>query len=327
MVIVSSVAFSHRKVARQISEVVGDSLVITHNEPLMVFSNQMIYVGTIDWYSVGCASRYAVGSKRKIFYGVAEGIPVLTDESHRILEMFRIVVPTEYVRWEAENVGLTVESIVPHAVRTVVPNVRAFRKLRRQWSSKKARYFVGWIGANQYRKALDIVFDVASKLPSEIAVVVITGYGEIPLDTVPENVILYRNIYSWSESDIAAFYQSIDAYLGITRGEGFGITVYEALAYGKPVIAPDILVFKPIRKYLVTYDVQKPRLEPYMDYIIMRYYEPKSVSEIAQAIYDTVVRKPDMTDASREIREKYSPERVYSVFKTGEIFNYKVRRL
>ncbi|MFW5435439.1 glycosyltransferase family 4 protein [Paenibacillus apiarius] len=50
------------------------------------------------------------------------------------------------------------------------------------------------------------------------------------------SVILLSAIHSWTEEELAMLYNSADSYVLATRGEGWSMTVMEAMASGLPVI-------------------------------------------------------------------------------------------
>jgi glycosyltransferase involved in cell wall biosynthesis len=55
--------------------------------------------------------------------------------------------------------------------------------------------------------------------------------------SLPSNLDTYTG---WPESDLVALYNAADVFISTSRGEGFGLTIAEALACGTPVIAQNV---------------------------------------------------------------------------------------
>lgn len=51
---------------------------------------------------------------------------------------------------------------------------------------------------------------------------------------------LHNSFMGWPESDLVALYNAADLFVSTSRGEGFGLTIAEALACGVPVIAQNV---------------------------------------------------------------------------------------
>lgn len=51
---------------------------------------------------------------------------------------------------------------------------------------------------------------------------------------------LLTSYMGWSESDLNALYNAADLFVSTSRGEGFGLTIAEALACGVPVVAQNV---------------------------------------------------------------------------------------
>lgn len=51
---------------------------------------------------------------------------------------------------------------------------------------------------------------------------------------------LTNSFMGWPESDLAALYNAADLFVTTSRGEGFGLTIAEALACGVPVVAQNV---------------------------------------------------------------------------------------
>ena len=51
---------------------------------------------------------------------------------------------------------------------------------------------------------------------------------------------LHNSFVGWPEHDLVAMYNAADLFVTTSRGEGFGLTIAEALACGVPVIAQNV---------------------------------------------------------------------------------------
>jgi glycosyltransferase involved in cell wall biosynthesis len=54
------------------------------------------------------------------------------------------------------------------------------------------------------------------------------------------NPATFNSFQGWPEQDLAALYNAADVFISTSRGEGFGLTIAEALACGTPVIAQNV---------------------------------------------------------------------------------------
>lgn len=73
-----------------------------------------------------------------------------------------------------------------------------------------------------------------------------------------------------SDEDIAGLHSLVDCFISLTRGEGWGVTSYEAAWFGKPVIIPGfggmMDYLSPATAYLVDYKLVPVVIEAYPDY-------------------------------------------------------------
>jgi glycosyltransferase involved in cell wall biosynthesis len=51
---------------------------------------------------------------------------------------------------------------------------------------------------------------------------------------------LHNSFVGWDENDLVAMYNAADIFVTTSRGEGFGLTIAEALACGTPVVAQNV---------------------------------------------------------------------------------------
>lgn len=111
--------------------------------------------------------------------------------------------------------------------------------------AKEARPFtVGLICSLIWHKGYVEFIQLAAMCPEFRFVLVINGrsesfYDKIPVSDVPGNMVVH-----FSVKEVAKVLIDMDVMLSLTKREGwvetFGLTLIEAMAFGVPVIAPDI---------------------------------------------------------------------------------------
>jgi len=280
LVIVHSRAFSHQKIAKDIRHVVG-GMVLGYNDELDVYGTPVIYVGTIDHIDLAMASRFLLTASKRIIYGVAEGEPILTPETRRILENSYVIVPSQHVKELIETVNIHVDEIIPHAVNIPRPDPYLTVDLRLKYETDTGKQKIAlWIGANQRRKGPDIVLKIANQL-DDVGIVMITGDGEIPLPKEPPtNLLIRKEVFKID--NISNHYAAADFLIVTSRAEGFGLPPLEMLSLGKPVILPDLDVFREIAMTPLTtlYETTFCYSELYKNYMWMKYCEPDTESLI-----------------------------------------------
>jgi hypothetical protein len=114
-----SVRISFTEVAEQIMTVLndvdwerGDYL---YHIPFRGY-DAVLYIGSMMNMDVARYYRYVWWSNRHIYYGVTEGPPILSPFNRGALSSMRLIVPSEYVRWELEQAGIRVDGIIPHGI-------------------------------------------------------------------------------------------------------------------------------------------------------------------------------------------------------------------
>jgi len=313
-VIVHSHAFSHRKVARDIEKVIG-GVVLAYHERYDTFNQNVLVVSTIDYLDIAMSAPFIIPAKKCIYYGVVEGIPIITPQARSVINNCVTITPSRFAKRCVEKAGITVHDIIPHAVDLPDPDYNSVITLRgRLFVDHNCRWVVGWIGANQIRKGLDIAFEVGEKLPRDVCLLLITGEGEIEIsDDLPRNVIFFDKVFR--VDNISNYIMVFDLFLNTSRSEGFGLPVYEALSLGKKVVVPDLPVF---REYLsgtdgvFFYEVGKPRYELYLSYMWMEYREPKSIDDVVETIISAL--RSDKKPKAEIIRERFNLD-LYKRFK------------
>jgi len=238
--LITSHAFSHQKIGRQIAEVLDlPFLIADHNfQSGYDFYPNLIYVGTMDYASVSRFARYDLLAGNSVYYATVEGFPVMTPKSLAALQNTKVVAVSYYARDMMRRAGVHVDWVLHHAVKTVEPDEKYLRRLKRL---KKKRKMVTWISANQRRKGLDVLYEVARRLEKEdVLFFVLTGLGEVDLAPLQrlDNVHVHLNWGGMTEGELAAVYKSSDLVLSTSLTEGFGLSIAEGLAYGRKVLAP-----------------------------------------------------------------------------------------
>jgi len=276
--IVTSNAFSHRKVGGHIAEALDlPFLIVAHDfEPEYEMYPNLIYVGTIDFSSVARFSRYDLISGNSIYYGTVEGLPVTTPKMVQALKLknTRVVAVSNYVKQMLKKVGIRVDDVLHHAVKPVAPD-----RVYERWIKglkKGDRKMVTWISANQRRKGLDLLPTIARSFDEKTLFLIVTGLGEVDLAPLKslKNVHLYTEIGSLTEEQLSSIYELSDVVISTSLSEGFGLTIAEALSYGKKVLTPRYQPFTEYVKEDFTVPIDKAWWELYKGYM---WFEMKSV--------------------------------------------------
>lgn len=95
-------------------------------------------------------------------------------------------------------------------------------------------------GSEWYRKGLDVVLDVFNKLGlpnTELHIKIVPPYLFAPKDLNHPNVVVHDQ---WmTEEDEADLVRSMDCFISVSRGEGFGLMPLQAISAGIPTILSD----------------------------------------------------------------------------------------
>lgn len=95
-------------------------------------------------------------------------------------------------------------------------------------------------GSEWYRKGLDVVLDVFNKLGlpnTELHIKIVPPYLFAPKDLNYPNVVIHDQ---WmTEQEEADLVRSMDCFVSVSRGEGFGLMPLQAISAGIPTILSD----------------------------------------------------------------------------------------
>jgi len=181
---------------------------------------------------------------------VYEGTRLFFDWVERLNAAHKLWCPSEAVRYLFQLNGVTPPTrVIPHGI---VPELH--RPVAGARSGPFTFLTIGsWLGERFERKGFDLLleaFDAEFK-PEEPVRLHLKGstfwacppedhyeraiakvLGHLPASIIPDRE-------ERTEQEIAALYRHADCFVTATRGEGFGLTLLEALGCGLPVIAPE----------------------------------------------------------------------------------------
>jgi glycosyltransferase involved in cell wall biosynthesis len=161
----------------------------------------------------------------------------------------KVIVSSEFDRDVFENYHDQI-FVCPQVV-----NNYLFKEVDRYRSEREKYFQLIYVGSFSYRKGVDLLFsvmsDVASILreqPLGLSIFAPEGLenSESSLNFLlkwarksPTNLVFNVVNKEVSPRWMARIYNQHDALITLSRGEGWGMPLYEALLSGKPVVAPD----------------------------------------------------------------------------------------
>lgn len=113
-------------------------------------------------------------------------------------------------------------------------DIRLFNVTDHKACNKK--YTLLFVGNTTRRKGFDLLKPIMEKLGNDFILKYTSGFRKSPHTTASSNM---QNIGTLDQEALVKAYHECDALLFPSRLEGFGYSVCEAMACGKPVIASD----------------------------------------------------------------------------------------
>lgn len=104
--------------------------------------------------------------------------------------------------------------------------------LRQVFGLPESKFLGLFVGSNEIRKGIDIVSSVATMLPNDSAIVVLSNKN---LNS--RNIINLRNV---DYLDLPKLYSAVDFFLFPSRYEGCSYSILEAMACGLPFVASNV---------------------------------------------------------------------------------------
>jgi len=210
VLVVTSRAYSHRKIAKRLIEkyftpnnISSIQLKITDDVPIDFTFRHGLFIITLDRFSLASIVKFFPLVKYKYLYVTLEGIPILDKYSYEVLKHVDVIIAnSEYTRDIIETFfNINVDKVVRHEAWTVKPNIKLLNDLYRWKGDKK---MVLWVSTNQHRKGIDKLAEVTrhvAELDDNIVFRVVTGLGEVNLKALgfSGNTYLDIRIESLSE--------------------------------------------------------------------------------------------------------------------------------
>jgi glycosyltransferase involved in cell wall biosynthesis len=207
----------------------------------------VLYVGSFMNIDIARYWRYVWWTDKHVYYGVMEGPPAPSPFNLGALHRMTVIVPSNYVKWELERIGVRVADVIPHGV-----DVQVFRSTPRdnQWRRLfGGRILVLYVAHRHVRKGFQQLCEAwrRSRAGRDPNVVLVLHTSRTPNRLsgehfiIPEegNIMVTDNVLKLSRSDLIMLYRAADLYIHGALAEGFGIPVAEAIAAGTPVLTLD----------------------------------------------------------------------------------------
>ena len=207
----------------------------------------VFYIGSTMNQDIARYFRYMWWTNKHIYYGVTEGPPILSALNRHAMSKMKVIVPSEYVKWELEQAGIRVDDIIPHGV-----EIDAIRSVPRNntWRETFGDKFVClYVAHRNLRKGFRELCEAwkMTKASRDDNVILVLHTSREPNRLsgedyiIPEegNIIVTGNVHKLDRESLYGLYRAADLYIHGGLAEGFGIPIVEAMAAGVPVITLD----------------------------------------------------------------------------------------
>ena len=192
--------------------------------------------------SLGSVKRWVVGK-------VEQALSTLVDKSLFISDaVLRDALRIGFRADKCVNVGIDLNPILLKAARVRLSSICARHPLIRNLGIPDSARIVGCIGRLVPEKGIDTLLRTAKLVGSAIpdSYFVIRGNG--PLRSKVEAMIVELGLVGRAflctqvipEAEVPDLYRSFDVFVLPTRREGFGMVFAEAMAFGVPVVGPNM---------------------------------------------------------------------------------------
>jgi len=196
-----------------------------------------------------------VGNKYPcITYSPIDGGHISAEEKEAIQVAQERIGMCRYADREIRKAGLSC-TYIPHGVDTNVYKPMSQDEWREKVNLPKDAFIMGFFGTNiskrkgqaemmmGMKKALDLGKQFIAVLMTDPGGQAYGGYDFWKLADyvgVPKSMLKFpAEVFDFTEYEVAGWLNCFDVLVNLSRGEGFGLTMLEAMACGTPVIASD----------------------------------------------------------------------------------------
>lgn len=189
-----------------------------------------------------------------VTYSPIDGGRASPEEFDAISSATERVAMCKYVKTELDKVGLS-SVYIPHGVDTKVYKPGSKDEWREKFQIPKDEFIIGFVGTNISKRKgqseMMMAFKQAHDAGKKFRVIMVTnidgvsqgGYNMWKLADyigLPRDRLLFPSqAFSFTEEEMAGWYNTFDVLINISRGEGFGIPILESMACGTPAICTD----------------------------------------------------------------------------------------
>jgi len=189
-------------------------------------------------------------SKKAIYYGVVEGLPMLQPHQKSVLNN-RIITPSHFAKDMLEEYGIQVKAVIHHGIdhRELTVSENSIQAYRSNFKDRKILYF---LGSMHTRKGIPNLVKAIShvKTSENFVCIIITENESVPTEyqktmrlihkyKLENKVLIQLKWGKQSYQDRAVQLNVCDLYVHPALCEGFGIPILEAMACKKPSVIVD----------------------------------------------------------------------------------------
>ena len=283
--------------------------------------DKVLHVNSITVDAVSIYYRYMWWTNEQLFYGVCEGRPVLSHWSLAALNNMKLIVPSRYVKWELEGMGIRVDDVIPHGIEyDELASAPRDNKWRRMFGD---RIVVLTIGHRNIRKGYGYFLDAWSRTrASRDADVLLVIHSHRIDGSRTENIILEESESVFitdqcgklAREDLIALIKAADIYVQPSLAEGFGLPIVEAMAAGVATLVLDAPPMNEhVRQREALIEVEEQRWYNYYNVMHFRLNIP-DVDDFAEKldalIYDEDLRC-EIAEKQQEDAKRYDYRAAY----------------